>query len=74
MITRISAYLSYRRFGKNNSCGQVAERLATQQRVLFLKGINYQGFLPVFQFQKADAQIFFISSFAFVSMSRSSCS
>jgi hypothetical protein len=59
MITRITAYLSYRRFGKNNSCGQVAERLATQQRGTFLKGINYQGFLPVFQFQKADAQIFF---------------
>lgn len=42
--------------------------------VHFLKGINDLGFLPVFQGQKVDAQVLFISSFAFVSMSRSSCS
>jgi hypothetical protein len=39
------------------------QRLATQQRGTFFKGINYQGF-PVFQFQKVDRPDLFISSFA----------
>lgn len=36
---------------------QNAEQLTNG--VFLLKGINYQGFLPVFQCQKADAQVFF---------------
>lgn len=59
---------------KITAAGKLQNAKQLSDGILILKGINYLGFLPVFQGLKVDAQVFFISSFAFVSMSRSSCS
>lgn len=44
---------------KITAAGKLQNTKQLSNRILILKGINYPGFLPVFQGLKVDAQIFF---------------
>lgn len=57
---------------KITAAGKLQSVKQLSNGILSLKGIYYQGFLPVLQGQNPDTHVFF-SSFAFVRISRSSC-